>query len=47
MDNLNYNILKSGSDGNCVIFNDYLSIDMGITYKQIKPYLKKIKNLGE
>lgn len=43
MDNLNYNILKSGSAGNCIIFNDYLAIDMGITYKQIKPYLKKIK----
>ena len=40
---LKYNILKSGSLGNCIIFNDYLAIDMGISYKQIKPYLKNLK----
>lgn len=40
---LKYNILKSGSSGNCIIFNDYLAIDMGISYKQIKPYLKGLK----
>ena len=40
---LKYNILKSGSLGNCIIFNDYLAIDMGISYKQIKSYLKNLK----
>lgn len=39
----NYEILHSGSDGNCIVFNKYLAIDMGIPYKQIKPYLKELK----
>ena len=40
---LEYNILNSGSDGNCLIFNKYMAIEMGIPYKQIKPYLKELK----
>lgn len=40
---LDFEILHSGSDGNCLIFNKYLAIDMGISYKQIKPYLKELK----
>lgn len=43
MDMLNYKILNSGSNGNCLIFNKYMAIDMGISYSQIKPYLKELK----
>ena len=40
---MNYNILASGSSGNCTIINDFIAIDMGITFKQIKPYYKNLK----
>lgn len=43
MNMLNYNILKSGSSGNCLILNKYMAVDMGISFKQIKPYLKELK----
>jgi hypothetical protein len=43
MNMLDFEILHSGSDGNCLIFNKYMAIDMGIPYKQIKPYLKELK----
>lgn len=38
-----FEILGSSSDGNCLVFKKYLAIDMGITFKQIKPYLKELK----
>lgn len=40
---LEYKILSSSSSGNCLIFNKYMAIDMGIFFKQIKPYLKELK----
>lgn len=40
---LQFKILSSSSDGNCLIFNKYMAIDMGITFKQLKPYLKNLK----
>ena len=43
MNMLDYEILKSGSDGNCLILNKYMAIDMGVNYKHIKPYLKELK----
>lgn len=43
MNMLEYNIVNSGSDGNCLIFNKYMAIDMGITFKKLKPYLKELK----
>ncbi len=43
MNMLDFEILHSGSDGNCLIFNKYMAIDMGIPYKQIKPHLKELK----
>lgn len=39
---MNYEILKSGSDGNCIVVNKTIALDMGVPYKQIKPYLKDI-----
>lgn len=41
--NFEYNIIGSSSKGNCLIFNKYIAIDMGVSYKQIKQYLKDLK----
>lgn len=43
MNMIDYEILNSGSDGNCLIVNKYMAIDMGVNYKQIKPYLKELQ----
>lgn len=40
---IKYEILSSGSNGNCIIVNDYLMLDCGLQYKKIKEYLKNIK----
>ena len=40
---IKYNILSSGSVGNCIIINDYLMLDCGLTYKKIEKYLSNIK----
>ena len=40
---MNCNILGTGSSGNCVIVNDNIMLDCGLTYKKIKQYLKKVK----
>ena len=40
---MNYNILESGSLGNCTIINDFIAIDMGVTFRRIKPYYKNFK----
>lgn len=43
MNMIDYEILNSSSKSNCLIFNKYMAIDMGVNYKQIKPYLKELK----
>lgn len=40
---MRYNIIASGSSGNCIIVEDFLALDMGISYKKIQKYLKQIK----
>jgi len=40
---MTYNIIASGSDGNCVILNNDLAIEMGISFKKIEPYHKDLK----
>jgi len=40
---MKYKILGTGSSGNCIIVNDNVMLDCGLTYSKIKPYLKKIK----
>lgn len=40
---MNCNILKTGSDGNCVILNGTTAIDMGVPYKTIEPYVKDLQ----
>ena len=38
-----YNIIASGSQGNAVILNDAVLIDCGVPYKQLAPYVPKLK----
>lgn len=40
---IKYEVLSSGSKGNCIIVNDYLMMDCGLTYSKVKDYLKDIK----
>ena len=40
---MKYNIIGTGSSGNCVIVNDNIMLDCGLNYKKIKPYLRYIK----
>lgn len=40
---MKYEIIGSSSKGNCIIVEDVLMLDVGITYKKIKDYLPKIK----
>lgn len=41
---MNYNIISSGSKGNCVIINDIM-VDCGVGFKEIKEFLYDIKYL--
>lgn len=38
-----YEIIKTGSDGNCIILGDNIMLDIGVAYKNVKNYLKDIK----
>lgn len=40
---MKYNILATGSKGNATIVNDFILLDCGISYRDLKPYLYKIK----
>jgi phosphoribosyl 1,2-cyclic phosphodiesterase len=40
---MRYNVLKTGSKGNCVIYHNYIAVDMGVPYKTIEPYVKDLK----
>lgn len=40
---MHYKILNSGSDGNCVIINDTIAIDMGVSFKKLTPYVKNLQ----
>ncbi len=40
---INFDIISSGSSGNCVILNESIALDMGVPFKKIEPYLNKIK----
>ena len=37
---MNYNIIGSSSKGNCIIVEDLLMLDVGVSYSKIKKYLK-------
>lgn len=40
---MNYNIIATGSSGNCILLNGEIALDMGIPFKQVKPYYKGLK----
>lgn len=40
---MNYEIINSGSDGNCVVINDILCLDCGVSYKKLAPYVSTLK----
>ena len=40
---VNYNIIATGSSGNCVIVNEYIAIDMGVPFKALKDVYKDLK----
>lgn len=37
------NVIQSGSDGNCLILNGIISLDMGVAYKKVDPYVKGLQ----
>lgn len=40
---MNVNIIQTGSSGNCVILNNTIALDMGISYNKILPYIKDLQ----
>lgn len=40
---MNYNVIGSSSKGNCIIVEDVLMLDVGVSYSKIKKYLPKVK----
>lgn len=40
---MTYEIINSSSNGNLIIINEFLALDMGVPYIRVKPYLDKIK----
>lgn len=40
---MRYEILGSSSKGNCIIVEDKIMLDVGVSFSKTKPYLKNIK----
>ena len=40
---MRYEIIGSSSDGNCIVVEDVLMLDCGLSYSKIKKYLSKVK----
>ncbi len=40
---MNYEVISSGSDGNCLIIDNTIAIDMGVPFKKIRNCYKNIK----
>lgn len=40
---MKYEIIGSSSKGNCIVIEDVLMLDVGVSYSKIKKYLNKIK----
>ena len=43
MSEITYNLVATGSAGNCLILNKFFALDMGIPFKKIEPYYKDFK----
>lgn len=39
---MKYEILATGSTGNCVIINDFVAVDMGVSFKALKDVYKQL-----
>lgn len=42
---LDVNVVQTGSSGNCVVFNETVMVDCGISYKKVEPYVQRLKLL--
>jgi len=40
---VSYNVIQTGSQGNAVIVQDHILIDVGVAFVKVEPYLKDIK----
>jgi phosphoribosyl 1,2-cyclic phosphodiesterase len=40
---MTYDILATGSSGNCTIIEDCIAVDMGISFKKLSPYYRQLK----
>lgn len=40
---MNYEIIRTGSDGNCTILGGEIAIDMGVPLKEIRDRVKDLK----
>lgn len=40
---MNYNIIATGSTGNCVIINDSIAVDMGVSFKALKDVYEQLQ----
>ena len=40
---MDYTVISTGSKGNCVVLSSKLMIDVGVSYKAIKPYIKDLQ----
>ncbi len=40
---MNFEIISSSSKGNCIIIENVLMLDCGVSYKKIKEYIKNVK----
>ena len=42
---MKYEILESGSAGNCAIIEGKIAIDMGISFRRIDPYAQDLQTV--
>ena len=40
---MTYEIISSSSKGNCTVINNSIAIDMGVSFKSIREYVKDLK----
>ena len=38
-----HNVIATGSNGNCVIYQDTIMVDCGVSFKLIEPYINDIQ----
>lgn len=37
------NVIQTGSRGNCVILDDIIALDMGVAYKKVEPFVRRLQ----